>query len=231
MGFFTRELLIAVGVASLAAGCTNIAGLPGTDAALVPLVSSKAATVAEQVGGAQGFGGMMMNGYFDHAPMNMGFIDANDLADPNSGMTVRVQNDAGLPCTCFMRYVASFEGVNEQGREVEIPANGEIDVDIPCSEIVGMGPLETPGGVACRFADGEAIPNTMSVPGFLGLDYQCGEMHRFMLTPDVNDLDGDGDTAELIMLSRGMQTHMLDGGPMGHQHGDGGGMMGMHGGL
>lgn len=223
-----RTLLIVSGLIPLAAGCTNAPGIPNGGAELAPLVSAKATTVAEQIGGPLGFGGMVMNGYLDHAPTSMGFRDANDLADPNAGMTIRLQNDAAQAATCHARFVASFEGLDEQEMDIEVPANGEATVNIPCSEIVGMGSLETPGAAACHFADGQAVDNLMAVPGFLGLDHQCGQMHQFMLTLDVDDLDGDGDTEELIMLSQGMQTHMLDGGPLGHQHGDEPGMMGPH---
>lgn len=221
-------LALAVTPVLLALGCLNVPGALDEDADLAPLVSNKATAVAEQVGGEQGFGGAVMNGYFDHAPMNMGFLDADDLADPESGMMIRIQNSSTQASMCHITFVASFEGLNEQSVDVEVPADSEATVQIPCSEIVGMGPLETPGAAACHLADGEAIDNVMSVPGFLGLDYQCGQTHTFMLTPDVDDLDGDGDTEELIMLSQGMQMHMLNGGRMGHRHGDGFGMMGSH---
>lgn len=229
MAQLTSKILIGIGGATaFIAGCLNTTGLPGSDAALAPLVSAKATAVAQQVGGQPGFGGTLMNGYFDHAPMSMGFLDADDLADPQAGMMIRLQNNSAQASTCHISFVASFEGLDEQGMDVEVSADSETTVQIPCSEIVGLGPLEIPGGAACHLAGGEAIDNMMTVPGFLGLDYECGQMHRFMLTPDVDDLDGDGDTEELIMLSQGMQMHMLDGGPMGHQHGDEPGMMGPH---
>jgi len=220
-------LMVAAAVSSVA-GCMNSAAIPGNDADIAPLVSAKATVVAEQIGGAQGFGGMLMNGYRDHAPMNMGFQNADDLADPNAELTIRVQNGATQPATCHVSFVASFEGLDEQDIDVEVPANGEATVEITCAEIVGMGSLETLGAAACHLADGQALDNVMTVPGFLGLDYQCGQTHEFVLTPDVDDLDGDGDKEELIMLSQGMQMHMLNGGPMGHRHGDGSGMMGPH---
>ncbi len=227
--FRMKNKTLVVGVAVFGvAGCMNSALIPINDADLAPLVSAKATAVAEQIGGDQGFGGMLMSGYLNHSPMNMGFDDADDLANADAGMTIRVQNDATQPATCHVRFVASFEGLDEQGIDVEVPANGEATVQIPCSEIVGMGSLETPGAAAGHFADGQTLDNVMTVPGFLGLDYQCGQMHEFVLTPDVDDLDGDGDTDELIMLSQGMEMHMRDGGPMGHRHGDGMGMMGPH---
>lgn len=210
------------------AGCVN-GLLPGTGGdPTVAAVVAKANGVATTIGGQGGFGGTLMNGYLDHAPMGMGFVDADDLADPQSGMMIRLQNDSTQACTCHVSFVASFEGIDQQIMDVDVPAGGETTVEIPCSEIVGMGPLEAPGGAACHLADGEAIDNMMSVPGFLGLDYACGQAHAFMLTPDTDDLDGDGNTDELIMLGQAMQMHMTHGGPMGHRHGNGFGMMGSH---
>jgi len=68
----------------------------------------------------------------------------------------------------------------------------------------------------------------MTVPAFLGLDYECEDTYRFTLTPDVDDLDGDGDTTELIVQSDALGLHMMNGGPFGHMHGGGMGMMGPH---
>ena len=68
----------------------------------------------------------------------------------------------------------------------------------------------------------------MAVPGFLGEDFTCGGIYGCVLEQDVNDLDGDGDTEELIILSDAMTFHMMNGGPTGHRHGTGPGMMGSH---
>jgi hypothetical protein len=76
------------------------------------------------------------------------------------------------------------------------------------------------------------VDNTFAVPGFLNLDYTCGGVYACTPTADaddLDDLDGDGDTTELILITDGMQLHMQNGGPTGHHHGMGTGMMGSHG--
>ena len=80
-------------------------------------------------------------------------------------------------------------------------------------------------------ADGQAVDNMMAVPGFLGQDFTCGGTYSCVLTQDVDDLDGDGDTEELVIVSDAMDFHMMNGGPMGHAHGGGPGMMGSHMGM
>ena len=60
-------------------GCTTIFGLPnGGGAELAPLVAAKATDVADRIGGANGFGGRLMDGYFDHMPGQMGFGGAGE---------------------------------------------------------------------------------------------------------------------------------------------------------
>jgi hypothetical protein len=68
----------------------------------------------------------------------------------------------------------------------------------------------------------------MAVPGFLGQDFICEGVFECVLTPDVDDLDVDGDTEELIIISGAMEFHMTDGGPGGHMHESRSGMMGSH---
>jgi len=191
-------------------------------------VDAKAAAVAGQVGGVGGFGGTMMDGYFEHAEQQIHFESVDDLADPNGTMMISAQNGSTQPCTVHIAYVTSPIGLDEQTEDADVAAGEEITIEIPCAEMVGMGALETTGVAACHLADGQAVDNVMSVPGFLGLDYQCGPIYAFILTPDTDDLDGDGDTEELIMQSEAMRLHAFDGGPMGHMHGNGRGMMGPH---
>jgi len=119
-------------------------------------------------------------------------------------------------------------GLDEQTEDADVPAGDETTIEIPCAEVIGMGSLETPDAAACHLADGQAVDNAMSVPAFLGLDYRCGQVYQFMLAPDADDLDGDGDTEELIMQSDAIRMHALDGGPTGHMHGGDSGMMGPH---
>jgi len=221
-----KPMLLAV-TFSVFAGCTNL-GQPSGGGELVSLVNAKATAVAEQVGGADGFGGMMMEGYFEHAEQQIRFDDDNDLADPNATLMVTVQNDSTQDCTFHVAFLASNLGLDEQTEDADVAAGGETTIELPCAEMMGMGALETPGVAACQLADGQVVDNVMSVPAFLGLDYQCGDAYTFVLTPDTNDLDGDGDTEELIMQSDAMSMHLSNGGPTGHMHGDGSGMMGQH---
>lgn len=193
--------------------------VPGADVGDAAGVAAKATAVASRIGGADGFGGARMNGYMEHAEPQMGFMAGADLADSNGSMTMRMHNQAGQECTFHVSYFSSPDGSQDQTLDVTVPAGGEQSVQIPCSEIVGLGPLETPGGVGCHLASGEAVENTMAVPGFLGMDYGCGATYHMYLTPDTDDLDGDGDTQELVLTSEAMQTHMASGGPMGHMHG------------
>lgn len=215
--------LLMFGVTAWFAGCNN--SVTG-GAELASLVDAKATDVAERIGGSDGFGGTGMEGYLTHAQGGIRFVDADDLADASSSMMITIENDSPQDCTVHFAYIASHLGLTEQTQNVEIAAGDEVSIEVPCAEIMGMGSVEVPGATACHLADGEAIDNMMSVPGFLSLDYACGDSYRFMLAPDTEDRDGDGDTSELLMSSDALQMHMSSGGPMGHQHGDGSGMMG-----
>ena len=208
-------------------GCIDLGSLDATGE-LAPFVDAKAVAVAEQIGGAAGFGGMMMDGYFDHAEQQIRFDAADDLADPDAAVTISVENGSTQACTFHVAYLASHMGLDEQTEDADVPAGDETTIEIPCAEVIGMGSLETPDAAACHLADGQAVDNAMSVPAFLGLDYRCGQVYQFMLAPDADDLDGDGDTEELIMQSDAIRMHALDGGPTGHMHGGDSGMMGPH---
>lgn len=226
----SRHSLIAISLVPsilLATGCGNF-GLPILGGQLAPLVDAKAEQVAEQIGGPRGFGGMMMNGYVGHAGPMIRFNTADDLADRDGTMTILLQNDAEQGCTMHLAYLAGHLGLDELLEDVEVPAGGETTIEIPCAEMVGMGSLDTPGAIGCHLFDDEAIDNVMAVPAFLRLDYNCEDTIRFTLTHDVNDLDADGDIEELVLQSDAMRQHLLDGGPMGHGHGGGMGMMGSH---
>lgn len=220
-------LLVSLATASalLLAGCVN-SGEPiaGSNEGLPSAVAEKAVNVASQIGGANGFGAGLMDGYTQHSESPMGFNSEEDLADPAGQMMVRMQNQSDQNCTFHLTYFASPMGLEDQGQDVEVPAGQEITVAVPCAELMGMGSLEDPGAVACHLANGHPVSNMMSVPGFLGMDYACGGTYSFVLKPDADDLDGDGDTTELLVKSEAMQTHMEAGGPMGHMH-DGQGMM------
>jgi len=208
------------------AGCNSITGLSGGDSPASD-VAAKAVRVADQIGGAGGFGGTMMTGYRNHVGAQMGFLDADDLALMGQNMMIRLENDSAAICTFHLTYVSSVLGLEEQGEDIDVDPGETADVEIPCAEIVGLGPLEIPGAPGCQQAVTGDIPNTFSMPGFLNLDFACGERFGFTLTPDSDDLDEDGDTEELVLLSDGLVMHLRDGGPLFHSHR--GGMM--HGGM
>ncbi|MEK7756290.1 MAG: hypothetical protein AAB385_03670 [Planctomycetota bacterium] len=223
MNVSTRHLTYAgVGLVCLA-GCINQTG----DAGDAPFVAAKAIAVADLIGGAGGFGGMAMTGYSDHTPLSMGFVDADDLADPDDTMSVLLTNESTQEATFHLTYFASSLGFEEQTMDVVVGAGEETTVEIPCAEIVGMGSLTMPGAMGCHLADGIEVENTLAVPVFLGMDFACGTVLQFVLTPDADDLDADDDVEELILLSDGMLGHMQSGGPTGHTHRMGGMMGGM----
>ncbi len=210
------------------AGCAN-GVFPVGGSELASSVAARAIEVATVVGGSEGYGGTVMTGYLGHMPMNMGFESDTDLAAPDGVTLVHLHNESEIDGTFHVAYLASHMGLDEMWMDVDVPAGETVTVELPCSEIVGLGELTVPGAVGCHLVDDTEVDNTMSVPGFLGLDYVCGGAMEHYLTPDVDDLDGDGDTEELILFSEAMKTHLSDGGPTGHTHGFGTGMMGMHG--
>lgn len=224
------RVLVLAAVISFSLGCTNGLIVPG-DSSLVEDVASKANDVATQVGGENGFGGALMNGFFDHMPGQMGFRTSADLAPESSGMMIRMHNESEEAGTFHLSYFVRHMGNEEQTMDVDVPAGESVTIEMPCSEIVGMGPLEMPGEAACHLESGEAVDNRMAVPGFLGEDFACEGIYECTLMQDVDDLDGDGDTEELVMMTGAMDFHMMNGGPMGHGHGSGPGMMGSHMGM
>ncbi len=224
-----RALPGITAIMMLSAGCmTGIVGPGDGDSRAVSEVAGKALDVAAQIGSADGFGGSLMEGYIDHMPDQMGFQSAGDLAPETAAMMVRLRNESDEDGTFHLSYVASHMGLDVQSMDVEVGAGEEVTVEIPCSEIVGVGSLDTPGAPGGHLADGEAVDNMMAVPGFLGQDFTCEGVYECVLTPDVDDLDGDGDTEELILISDGMELHMRNGGPTGHMHGTDSDMMGPH---
>jgi len=228
------RILIAglAGTGFLAAGGCAVGAVTdaGSDTT-VAAVEAKARTVAESVGGTDGYGGTLMSDYLGHMPDHMGFTSLERLAPEGSVMTVNLRNDSDRDGTFHLSYFTGHLDLADQMMDVEVAAGAEQMVEIPCSEIVGMGPLDMPGEAGCDLSDGEVVDNTMAVPGFLGQDFTCAGTYECVLTPDVDDLDGDGDTEELIILSDAMTFHMQNGGPTGHRHGTGATMMGPHMGL
>ncbi len=189
----------------------NVAGPTG----LAADIASKAQAVARQMGGPGSFGGEMMDGYAGHMPQHMGFHNETNLMEPGGSMMVGMSNDSNQDCVFHLSYVTSQMGTTEQTMDVTVPAGGEVTVQMPCSEILGMGPLEMPGQPGCHLADGQPVSNTMAVPAFMGMDYSCGGEQMFRLMADANDLDSDGDRQELIIMSQAMEQHMQSGFRMG----------------
>ena len=215
-------------------GATPLSQNDPSKAALLSDVQQKTAAVGAQIGGTDGFGGSRMDTYMQHVPEHMGFSSTQDLSDSGGQMMIRLHNESQQACTFHLDYLSSQSGAQEQSTDVSVPAGQVNTVEVPCSEMVGLGSLDTPGAIGCHLADGQSVGNQMALPGFLRMDYACGETYDMFLTPDTNDLDGDGNTQELILMSQSMQEHMGSGGPMGHMHapspsggmGMGGSMMG-----
>lgn len=225
-------MLSTVVVAVMTTGCANdVMDAGGNDSSSVSTVASKAVDVASHVGGSDGFGGTLMDGYVDHMPGHMGFDRVGDLASAGENMMVLVRNESNDDGTFHVSYFSSHMGLDEQVMNVAVGAGEGVTIEIPCSEIVGVGSLDSPGEPGCHLDNGEVVDNMMAVPGFLGEDFTCDGIYECTLTPDVDDLDGDGDTEELIIVSDAMALHMMNGGPTGHMHGTGSGMMGPHMGM
>ncbi|GMU84510.1 MAG: hypothetical protein AMXMBFR47_43790 [Planctomycetota bacterium] len=222
------------GCSGMLMGCTpaDLTEQTGdTPTGLTADVAAKAEQVAREIGGTAGFGGPMMDGYFDHMDDHMGFHDAADLADENGTVSVTFTNDANQACTFHFAFLRSADGLGAQTRDVDVPAGQSITVEMPCAEIAGMGSLTEVGATAASTADGGEFPNRYCVPGFLNSDYACGGEFACLLTPDVNDVDQDGDTAELITLTSGMQQHFSAGGMRRHSGEEDGSFGGMIGGM
>ena len=195
------------------------------DAGLVSQLAAKAAGIADNIGGDTGFGGMMMAGYDVHTEDHMGFHSADDLADADDVLIIELQNDSNVTCTFHVVSMASHMDLENQSLDVEVPAGEKVTAELPCSEIIGMGHLEVVGEVAVECADGTQFDNVMSIPAFLGADYDHGDTYHCYLTVDVDDLDGDGDREELLATTEALHLHVGPGGISGHGH-MGGGMHG-----
>lgn len=219
--------LTLVGLTAVAvAGCIpgfDLAGLltPGTTN-LVAGVSAKAEDVAQNVGGQSGFGGEQMNGYRQHFGSMMGFRSMGDLADEDGQMRVRFHNESDEECTFHLVYAASHMELEDQTMDIVVGPGETMDVDIPCAEILGLGSMTEVGEIACEFDDGQMFGNEMCVPGFMNADYNCGGMFECFFGPDEDDVDGDGNTEEMMATTQALHDHLGSGGMMGHGHGMGG---------
>lgn len=219
--------LIGMAFAWVLLGCNSALPTGGEPAGVTAEVAAKAQQIAGEVGGPTGFGGQLMMGYFGHMAPHMGFDDQGDLADPHGQLLVQLTNSSGFPCTFHLAYLQSSAGLDEQTQDVVVQPGNTIQVQLPCAEIMGVGSLTDVGAVAVDLPDGTGFDNRYCVPGFLNSDYACGGAYGCVVAPDVNDLDQDGDTAELIVLTSGMRSHMSPGGMGRHMVDDEGGYNGM----
>ncbi len=185
---------------------------------LVTQIAEKAAAIGERIGGENGFGGEVVDGYLSHMEDHMGFHGLSDLADPDGRMTVVLRNESEMDSSFDVVYVTSRMGIEEQIRQVRVLAGEETTVEIPCSEIVGLGSLTSVGETAVRLSDGAEFENTMCVPAFLGSDYRCGDAYLCFFGVDTEDVDADGDAEELIVITEALELHTGPNGMRGHGH-------------
>ena len=227
-------LLFSSVAALLFAGCNSLVSSgDGEPTGLAAEVAQKAQQVVQQIGGPNGFGGPFVEDYYGHMAQHMGFHGAEYLADPDGNLVFELTNDSALPCTFHLAYIESGAGLDEQFEDVVVAPGDTVEVELPCAEIVGVGSLTDVGTVAGELPDGTLFDNRWCVPGFLNSDYACGGMYTCALAPDSDDLDQDGDTEELIVVTSGLQLHMRAGGMGRHMWSDNsqfGGMMGGWGG-
>lgn len=212
-------------VAVLAAGLLGCgSGLSGNQqpTGVAADVAAKAASVAAGIGGPNGFGGAMMNGYMSHMDEHMGFHGAEYLAPDNGTMTLMLSNQSAQPCTFDVAFISSPDGEEEQTQEFTLDAGETADFEMPCAEMIGMGSLTAVGQTAVHMGDGTEVGNQFGVPGFLNSDFDCGGTFSCTLMQDTNDLDQDGDTQEFIAVTGAMRSHMQAGGMQWHGGGMGG---------
>ncbi len=162
----------------------------------------------------------------DHVRLGaLAFHDADDLADADDQLIVELENDSNVNCTFHLVLMASHLDFENQFVDVDVPAGEKVTTELPCSETIGMGSLQIVGEIAVECADGTQFDNVMSVPAFLGADYEHGDIYHYYLTVDVDDLDGDGDAEELLATTEALYLHIGPAGISGHGH-MGGGMHG-----
>lgn len=235
---FEKLIWHATGVASFAAalvGCVP-AGLSGLSGNQEPIgvaaeVAAKAESVAANIGGADGFGGAMMNGFSGHMDDHMGFHGTESLAQDGGMMTMELANESGQLCTFHLAFVSSPGGVQEQTQAVTVDAGETVNFEMPCAEVVGMGSLTNVGQMAAHMGDGTEIDNRFCVPGFLNSDFDCGGAFSCTLMQDTNDLDQDGDMQEFVAVTSAMQSHMGQNGMNSHGNGAHTSTAGVMGGL
>ncbi len=141
------------------AGCDPNTGSISSGDAIA--IGAKASEVAALVGGADGYGGTPMDGYLEHAPMQMGFDEPSDLALLSGVLMMRFVNDTDQDCSFDLSYIASHMGAGAQsmdvhdyrapedlvdrfkgslyrGHHVETPAFGSLMIKTPSSMKAGI---------------------------------------------------------------------------------------------
>jgi hypothetical protein len=221
------EKLALLGLATIAVACNGcgapFAMMSTSERVTEPTgvtseVAARALIVGEQIGGPDGFGGTRLNGFMNHMQDWMGFQTTRDLAADGETMTLTLSNQSTQPCTFYVTVLRSTEGLDPTTTQIFVPAEQTTIVEMPCAEIVNLGSLSDVGAAAAEFEDGLVLDNRMCVPGFLGSDFVCGGTYGVSLIVDVQDLDADGDTSEVIAVTDGLSLHTGRFGMMGHGH-------------
>lgn len=216
----------ATGLWLIAAGCAispnalldSLFDLPAAPSGLAAEVADKAEAIGRRVGDPNGFAPGLVEDFAGHMGAHMGFRGMADLADPNAPLHVELLNDSNEPCVFHVTWIASHQGLDEQTLDVVVAPRDREQVELPCAGIVGLGALDEPGSPATHLDDGMPLDNRYCVPGFLHDAFECAGTMQVMLSPDADDLDNDGDTAELIVTTEVLWEHM---GGMGPMHGPG----------
>lgn len=222
---------LAIGLAGCVPG--GLSDLTGSQAptGVAAEVAAKAESVAANIGGANGFGGEVMNGFSGHMDEHMGFHGTEDLAQDGSMMTMQLANQSGQPCTFHLAFISSPDGVQEQTQDVTVDPGESVNFQMPCAEMVGMGSLTSVGQMAAHMGDGTEVSNRFCVPGFLNSDFNCGGAFSCTLMRDADDLDQDGDTQEFVAVTSAMQSHTGQNAMSPHSSGAGTSGAGTMGGL
>ncbi len=217
-------------IRSLGAAAAAILGVVGCNVLAPPVdegpptgvaarVADEALDAAQQIGGLNGFGGIMMAGYLSsHSAPYMGFLGDDDLAEPDRVVMVELANGSDLPCVFHLAFLSSPQSTDVQTQDVPVNAGETAIIEMPCSEIIGLGSLTEVGADAATLEGGATVANDIAVPGFLGWDYGCGGRYACQVQPDTDDLDGDGDTEELIVSTDAFRLHTGQTGMGGHGH-------------
>ena len=77
----------------------------------------------------------------------MGYYGPEDLAPVFGNMFVQLRNEADRNGTFDVSYMAGHLGLEATDLEVAVGMGEQFIVEMPCSEVVGIGPLDEPGGV------------------------------------------------------------------------------------